>query len=258
MSHGAWPSDLLHPLSEFFFSPGQSVRLCLPANESDCVQEQQTRSWAGVYVDSATQEVLHLQTGGGASLSPGASDDSRSECLRWRAEEGALHLFNCHGQTFTWPRAGGDVWRDSMQAGSGVGFGAEATTDGDEVFGDGQAHLVRDPFGFVFPGCAYLFSMHQWSPRNAVHEVRVVINHDGSVTDARSGGNIASWSFGGTDPVPGPGVESWATGDVVVLVIDTFYGQVRGFMSNAHSARARFTESAIFARPQLLLNLPMV
>lgn len=223
------------------------MRPCLPANESDCVQEQQTTNWAGVYVDSVTKEILHLQTDGSASLSPGASDDSRSVCLRWRAEEeGALSLFNCHNETFTWPRVGGDLWRDSMQAGKGVGFGAEVATDGDDNLGDGQARLVRDPFGFVFPGCAYLFSMHHWSPRNTVREVRVVINHDGGVTDARNGENIASWSFGGTDPVPGdPGIESWATGDVIVLAIDTFYRQVRGFMSIAFSASAIYRECDI-------------
>ncbi|CAM9267501.1 unnamed protein product [Laminaria digitata] len=215
-------------------SLGQNLRRWTPGNASDMAQERRAKSWAGVYVDSATNEVLHLEPDGGATISPGTSAaDTRWNCLRWWTEDDALHLVDCDGRPFTWLGVDGHVWRDSMQAAKIVGFGAEATTDGDEISGNGMARLVRDPFGFMFPGCAYLFSMLQRSPRSTMHEVRVVINHDGSVIEARSGEAIASWSFAARNPLLGLGDESWATGDAVVLLIDTSYLQSLGFAAPA-------------------------
>lgn len=197
------------------------------AREPDCVQEQLAKSWAGVYVDSAANEVLYLEANGGAFVSPGsAARDTCWDGLRWREEEGVLHLVDCHGRPLTWPGVNRNVWRESTHAGKFVGFDAEAITNEDEIPGNAQTHLVRDPFGFVFPDCVYLLSVRQRPPRKTVHEVRVVINRDGSVTEAEGGGKIGSWSFAGAEPLPCRGDESWATGDAVVLLIDNFYRQV--------------------------------
>lgn len=219
---------LLHRFPTYLFRLGRKLLPCQSGDGSDCDQERWPKSWAGVYVDAVSKEVLHLEAGGGASLSPGTSEaDFGRDCLRWTADEEALRLVDCQGRPFTWTGDGGDVRRDSMHAGKRAGFGAVSTTDGDEIFGNGPAHLVRDPFGFVFPGCAYSLSMRQWSQHNTVHEVRVVINHDGSVTDGASGGRVASWSFAGMESLPAPGDESWAAGDAIVLLLDACYQQVR-------------------------------
>ncbi|CAM9524026.1 unnamed protein product [Laminaria digitata] len=114
-----------------------------------------------------------------------------------------------------------------MQAGTLVGFGAEVTTDGDDISRNGKSRLVRDPFGFLFPGCAYLLSARPLSRAGTAHDVRAVIGDDGSVTEAISGAAIASWSFAGRNPLFGSGDELWATGDAVVLLVDTNYRKVR-------------------------------
>lgn len=219
----------------FFVSPRQ---LGLSSgDEFGCLRGE--NCWAGVYVDLATNEILHLDTGGRAFLSPGtAAADTRWECLRWWAEEDLLHVADRYDQPFIWPGAASDLRRDPVQAGKLAGFGVEDSTKLDAGRREGlaytnsthidQMHLVRDPFGFVFPGCMYALSMRPGSSRGTEnsHEARVVVNRDGTITDVASGGRIARWFFQGGKPLPGMNDDSWASGDAVVLLIDTDHYQV--------------------------------
>lgn len=184
-----------------------------------------------MYVDRATNEILHLDTRGRAFLSPGTADpDAGRECLRWWAENDLLHVTDRHDQPFTWPGATSNLRRDPVQAGKLAGFGVEVSTKRDTNFTlVDQRHLVRDPFGFWFPGCMYTLSMRPGlSPRiNNSHEYRVVVNKDGTITDIATGGRIARWLFLGENSVVGSGDDSWASGEKVVLLVDVDHHQVQ-------------------------------
>lgn len=184
-----------------------------------------------MYVDRATNEILHLDTGGRAFLSPGtATADTRRECLQWWAEGDLLHLADRYDQPFTWPGTASNLRRDPAEAGKLAGFGGKVSTKLDTDRREGsaytnstdvdQTHLVRDPFGFLFPGCVYSLSGRpEFSPRKEnSHETRVVVNKDGTITDVASGGRIAWWFFLGESSVPDDA--SWVSGDIVALLVD--------------------------------------
>lgn len=193
-----------------------------------------------MYVDRTTNEILHLDTGGRAFLSPGtAAADDRRECLRWWAEEDLLYMADRYDRPFTWPGAASYLRRDPAQAGKLPGFGVETSTELDRDRRQGPAYtnstnldqpnLVRDPFGFLFPGCMYTWSMcpRVSSGTDKSHEARVVVNRDGTVTDVASGGRKARWFFGGRSSVSGMIDDSWASGDIVVLLVDVDHDEVR-------------------------------
>lgn len=196
--------------------------------------------WTGVYVDKATNEILHLDTGGRAVFSPGtAASDSQPGCLRWWAKEDFLYLVDCFDRPFKWPGAGSELRRDPPQAGMLAGFSAEVDTKLESGHRKGPAYdnstridytrLVRDPFGFLFPGCMYALSMRQGSPYQTKNnrEVRVVVNRDGTVTDVDGGERFASWSFLEEQSRPGAIHDYWPSGDAIVLLVDSDHGQVQ-------------------------------
>lgn len=196
--------------------------------------------WTGVYVDTATNEILHLDTWGSAFLSPGtAAADSRPGCLRWWAKEDLLYLVDCDDQPFRWLGAGSELRRDPPQAGKLAGFSVEVNTNLESDHQEGPAYenstrvdharLVRDPFGFLFPGCMYTLSMRQGSLHQIKnrHEVRVVVNVDGTVTDVDGGKHIARWSFLEEQSLPGASHDHWSSGNAIVLLVDGDHRQVR-------------------------------
>lgn len=195
--------------------------------------------WAGVYVDRATNEILHLHAGGRVFLSPGtAAADTQRECLRWWAEEDLLHMADRYDQPFTWPGAVSDLRRHPAEAGKLAGFGGKVSTklDADRREGSAytnsthvdQTHLVRDPFGFLFPGCVYALSVRPgfspWTENS--RDTGVVVNKDGTITGVAGGGRIARWFFGGESSAPDMSDASWVSGDIVVLLVDADHDQV--------------------------------
>lgn len=192
-----------------------------------------------MYVDRATNEILHLGRGGLAFLSPGtAATDSRLGCLRWWAKEDLLYLVDCYDQPFRWPGAGRELRRDPVQAGKLAGFSVEVDAKLESDHREGPAYdnstrfdhtrLIRDPFGFLFPGCMYALSMRQGSLHQTrhSHEVRVVVNGDGTVTYADGGERIARWSFLEEQSLPGSSYDFWPSGDAIVILVDIDHRQV--------------------------------
>lgn len=203
----------------------QAARLPPRSNDFGCVGEQ---CWAGVYVDSASKEILHLARGGRAFFSPGTAAGTRRGILWWKATEDRLRVINHCDQPVLWPGTASDLRRDPAQAGKLAGFGIET-----DKFNSGprrveNIHLVRDPMGFVFPGCSYVLSLPSKSPLKASssHEYRVVVNEDGTVTDMVDGGQIARWSF----PRAKRLVDEWATGDELLLALEDNYHDVRTYL----------------------------
>lgn len=198
-------------------SARQSPRLSPPDDDWSSLQALEDNCWAGVYIDSATHELLHLGVGGRAFRSPGSTTvGSPQQCLRWRAKERFLHIADCNDANFRWPGTAGDLRQNPGHAGQLVGFGAEAKTN-----------LVRDPMGFLFPGSMYTLSLtgdSRW--RGGTHEMHVVINADGTVMSVASGLPIATWSFAETESLSGDTVdECWPAGDTVVLLVDAGYDE---------------------------------
>lgn len=183
--------------------------------------------WAGVYVDSLSKEILHLEPGGRAFFSPGTAAGAGRGILWWKAKEDILHIVDSDDQPMRWPGSPSDLRRDPLQAGQLAGFGVNVKTNS-ASFGE-DTHLVRDSLGFMFPGCTYVLSMRPGSPRRATdgHEYRVVVNEDGTVTDMANGIRIARWTFPAAKPLVGGGDELWATGDEVLLVVESAYLHVR-------------------------------
>lgn len=218
-----------------------------PEGEGYGCQDSDQECWAGVYFDSATKEVLHLEAGGQAFLSPGtaapAAPNARGGCFWWKAEQAELHLVGCLDQRpFTWPGAGGNLRRDPPQAGKMVGFGAEwRTGDDDEAPEEASespgnpsrvdgmvVRVARDPLGFLFPGSMYEMLLRPGAGCGTRYSRRYrgVLNRDGTVTDGASGRRVATWSFPETRVLPGGGGGSWATGDAIVLRVETDHYQV--------------------------------
>lgn len=206
---------------------GDAFGCVQPAFRQDC--------WAGVYVDSASEEVLHLESGGRASRSPGTAvaadgrSDGRSGCLWWSAQADVLHIVDCLGRPFLWPGASGNLRRDPHQAGVLAGFGFEVDTTVDPQQNPPLAnsqleqlvHLVRDPLGLIFPGCLYILSLPSRSPFNTKpRQVRVLLHRDGTVTEEVRGTRIATWSFAAPQVFPGNLSESGTTGDALELRFD--------------------------------------
>lgn len=203
--------------------------------------------WTGVYVDTATNEILHLDTGGRAFLSPGtAATYTRPGCLRWWAKEDLLYLADCDDHPFQWPGAGSELRRDPPQAGKLTGFSVEVSTSVGSDHREGPAYgnstrfyharLVRDPFGFLFPGCMYTLSMHQGSLQH-VKNSHVVVNMDGTVKSVDGGDRIARWSFLEEQSVPG--ASHWSSGNAIVLLVDSDRRQVHAgffFFFSRHSS----------------------
>lgn len=218
--------------SFLFVSPGQ-LGLSLD-DKSGCLQGY--NCWTGVYTDRETNEILHLDTGARAFLSPGtAAADSRPECLRWWAKEDLLYLADCDDRPFRWPGAGSELRRDPAQAGKLAGFSvAKLASDHGErpAYRNSthfnRTHLVRDPFGFLFPGCMYMLSMRQGSLHQTgnIHETRVVVNRDGTVTDGNGGQPVARWSFLEEQSLFGVSHDCWPSGDSIVLLVDNDHRQV--------------------------------
>lgn len=211
------------------------------------------RCWAGVYVDMATNEIWHLETGGRVYLSPGtAAADPLRGCLRWWAEEGLLHMIDCNEKVFTRFDVASEMRRDPAQAGTLAGFTAEVSSTIDAVRGDGSApansggigkiRLVRDPFGFVFPGCMYVLSIQSGSSSKMANSdgVSVVLNRDGTVTSTAGGERVARWLFPWKKSLAGTNDESWASGNEVLLRFNTDFRQVQqGFIKRSQSQVAR-------------------
>lgn len=192
------------------------------ASEEEC--------WAGVYVDAASMLTLHLDASGRAVQSPASSRHCQ---LWWRAHGDTLHMVDCVGLPFRWPGAFGDLIRDPPQPGKLAGFSDtrrpsnrslinESLLNGERL---GVVNLVRDPSGFLFPGCMYSFSMREGSACGALAiasgggvEHRLVLGEDGGLTHEKSGERIATLSYvlprhRGTEDSGA----SWATGHEVVL-----------------------------------------
>lgn len=207
----------------------------MPGHEFGCHGDS---CWAGVYVDKETSEVLHLDAGGCAFLSPGtAAAYSRQGRLRWWAEEDVLHLVDCVGQPYMWPGAANELRRDPVHGGKLAGFGVEVGMDLGFSRGDKparrnstrihQARLVRDPLGFLYPGCLYSLSvrpgvLHQ---TGSDYEAHVVVNTDGTVTNVRDGERVARWFFPGEQSI-GARNDLWASGSTITLLVDTYLHQV--------------------------------
>ncbi|CAB1103584.1 unnamed protein product [Ectocarpus sp. CCAP 1310/34] len=202
-----------------------------------CVEGK--RCWAGVYVDMATNEIWHLETGGRVYLSPGtAAADPLRGCLRWWAEEDLLHTADCNEKVFSRVDVVSKMRRDPARAGTLAGFTAEVSSTIDAVRGDGSApansggigkiRLVRDPFGFVFPGCMYVLSMQSGSSSKMANSdgVSVVLNRDGTVTSTAGGERVARWLFPRKKSLAGTNDESWASGNQVLLRFNTDFLQV--------------------------------
>lgn len=199
---------LLHPISDNFGCVGG-------------------KCWAGVYVDSASKEILHLAREGRAFFSPGTAAGTRRGKLWWKATEDRLRVLDSHDQPVNWPGTASDLQRDPDQAGKLAGFGMETDKTNSGHGHVEERHLVRDPLGFVFPGCSYVLSLRSKSPlmTNTGKEYRVVLNEDGTITESVGGGRIAQWSFPEAKPVVGS--KGWATGDELLLVLGSNDRDVR-------------------------------
>ena len=184
--------------------------------------------WAGVYIDSGSNEVVHLKKGGRAFFSPGTAAGTRRGSLWWKAEGDRLRIVDSDEQPLVWLGTVTELRRDPLEAGKMAGFGVEVKSSRGATRVE-KSHLVRDSFGFLFPGCTYVLSLRSQSPQlmKGNHEHRVVINEDGTVTDIVKGTQIARWSFPEAEPPFDDGDESWATGDEVLLVVDKYYDHVR-------------------------------
>lgn len=183
-------------------------------------------------MDMATNEIWHLETGGRVHLSPGtAAADPLRRCLRWWAEEDLLHMADCND-------VASEMRRDPAQAGALAGFTAEVVSTIDAVRGDGSAsansdgvgktRLVRDPFGFVFPGCMYALSMQSGSSAKMANsdDVRVILNQDGTIISTAGGERVARWFFPWKESPAGTNDESWASGNEILLRFNTDFRQV--------------------------------
>lgn len=222
---------LRHPLFPFFMcasfiplSMPQGVRLPPLSDDVGCVGD---KSWAGVYVDSISKEVLHLARGGRAFFSPGTAAGNRRGNMWWKVTEDRLRVLDSYDHPVNWPGTASDLRGDPVQAGKLAGFGVETDDTNSGPRRVENVHLVRDPLGFVFPGCSYVLSLRSQSPlmANSGHECRVVLNEDGTITGAVDGGRIARWSFPTAKPLVGD--DEWATGDELLLVLE----------SNCHNVR---------------------
>lgn len=183
--------------------------------------------WAGVYVDSVSNEILHLEKEGRAFFSPGTVASSRRDMFWWKAEGDRLRIFDSSEQPLTWPGTGSDLRRDPLEAGKMAGFGVEVETSRGTMRVE-NSHLVRDSLGFLFPGCTYVLSSRSGSSTMAseIHESRVVVNQDGTITDILEGTRIARWSFPEAERPSDDGDESWPTGDEILLVLESDYDHV--------------------------------
>lgn len=197
------------------------------------------KCWAGVYIDSASKEILHLERGGRAFFSPGTAAGTRGDIFWWKAKEDFLHIVDSDDQPLTWPGAASHLRRDPLQAGKLAGFGVDAKTNRDARLGE-DTHLARDSLGFMFPGCTYVLSLRPGWPLRVAdgHEYRVVVNEDGTVTDMAKGMRIARWHFPAAKPLVGGGDESWATGDEVLLLLESAYHHVRTTVSCTLKSRS--------------------
>ncbi len=183
--------------------------------------------WAGVYVDSVSNEILHLEKEGRAFVSPGTAASSRGDKFWWKAEGDRLRIFDSSDQPLIWPGTGSDLRRDPLEAGKIAGFGVEVETSRGTTNVE-NSHLTRDSLGFIFPGCTYVLLLRSGSATmaNDSHESRVVVNQDGTVTDIVKGTRIARWSFPEAKPPSDDGDESWPTGDEILLVLESDYDHV--------------------------------
>lgn len=229
-----WPSMHVNQLGSLclalFRSVRQDVRLSAPSEVFGCISQ---KCWAGVYVDSTSKSVLHLAKGGGAFFSPGTAAGSHGNELRWKAKEGFLYIVDSDNNPFSWPGAASYLRRDPVQAGKLAGFRVEVGTSNGTALVK-SAHLNRDSLGFLYPGCTYVLSWRPGLPFRAgnARENRVVVNRDGTITDAENGRRVARWSFPEALPVVDGVDDAWATGDEVVLLLDGEYLQVRMTISN--------------------------
>lgn len=207
--------------------PGDAFGCVQAAFRQDC--------WAGVYVDSASKEVLQLESGGRALRSPGtavATDDrgdGRGGCLWWSAQAELLHIVDCLGRPFLWPGATGNLRRDPHQAGVLTGFGFEVDTtlasQQNPLLANSQleqsVHLLRDPLGIVFPGCLYTLSLPSNPPISTKYgQIRVLLHRDGTIADEVRGARIATWSFAAPQLFIGNLSEPGTTGDALELRFD--------------------------------------
>jgi len=200
------------------FAPSLSLRQDARPSSFGCVGGS---CWAGVYVDSISNDILHLEKGGRAFFSPGTAASSREDGFWWKAEGDRLRIFDSSGQPLTWAGTGSDLRRDPLQAGKMAGFGVEVERSrGAKLVKNSQ--LVRDSLGFMFPGCTYVLSSRSGSATMAdSHESRVVVNQDGTVTDIVMGTRIARWAFPEAKPLSDGDDESWPTGDEILLVLES-------------------------------------
>ncbi|CAN0125964.1 unnamed protein product, partial [Scytosiphon promiscuus] len=190
------------------------------------------RSWAGVYVDSTTKEVLFLERGGGASFSPGTAAGAKNDISRWESSGEILHIVGDDDRPLLWPGVTDHLQRDIAHAGKLSGFdGREKTSDRGRYGDDGD--LLRDPLGFMFPGCTYLLTVKPDQPCTVGigHEYRVVVDRDGTVIDTANGGMVARWYFPGMPPLSGAGDKLWPTGDEILLLFEKSHHQLRSVVS---------------------------
>lgn len=186
---------------------------------------------------------LHLDASGRAAQSPA----SRRHCqLWWSAHGDMLRMVDCTGLPFIWPGAIGDLIRDPPQPGKLAGFSDTRRPSKGSLINDSllngerldMVNLVRDPSGFLFPGCMYSFSMREESPCGSLARANgrdvehlVVLGEDGGLTNDKSGERIATLSYvlpmyrGNEDSGA-----SWATGHEVVLRMEAKY-EVSGILS---------------------------
>lgn len=181
-------------------------------------------------MDSASMMTLHLDSSGRAFQSPASSRHCQ---LWWRAYGDTLHMVDCAGLPFRWPGAIGDLIRDPPRPGKLAGFSDTRSPSNRTLINEsllnserlGMVSLVRDPSGFLFPGCMYVLSMRKGSACGAlaranggVVEHRLVLGEDGGLTHENSGERIATLSYVlPRHPVSEASGASWATGHEVVL-----------------------------------------
>ena len=233
--------------------------------------------WAGVYVDSVAGMALHLHEGGRAFQSPGAEvaisgSDGTVRCqLWWRADEDTLRMVDCTGLPFRWPGAADDLLRDPPRpgrlAGFSVGGDVGIASIGDSPSGNdsmlnaesfGEVSLVRDPSGFLFPGCMYALYLRGGSSSSCgargargVGDVdfRVVLGADGGLTHGASGERIATLSYApprlstvGSSGAINSGASGawWATGHAIVLRLMVKHREVRICRTNINSYDTKY------------------
>lgn len=229
-------STHLHHCCRSLLSIWQGLPPLPPGDAFGCVQSSSRQDcWAGVYVDSASKEVLHLESGGRALRSPGTAvaadgrSDGRGGCLWWSAQADVLHIVDCLGRPFLWPGASGNLRRDPHQAGVLAGFGFEVDTtvapQQNPLLANSQleqlVHLMRDPLGLMFPGCLYILLLPSRSPISTKpRQIRVLLHRNGTVTDEVRGTRVATWSFAAPQVFPGNLSESGTTGDALELRFD--------------------------------------